>query len=85
MASQNSNESVSLDDQTFYFSNQSYNYFGIKVKDLNETNLLTTELSESFILPNTEFKFDADLNGFEIHAAKSGQINISVLFKFLLS
>ncbi|CAF1110527.1 unnamed protein product, partial [Brachionus calyciflorus] len=56
-------------------------YYGSKIDELNQLNISYTKSSliGNFILPNTEFKFDSDLNGFELYAAESGLIIISLI------
>ncbi|CAF0982212.1 unnamed protein product, partial [Brachionus calyciflorus] len=76
MLSQELDDSVELDNNIFNFTGKYFNYFGIESLDLNYTNE-TTNLTGSFVLPNTEFKFDADFIGFETFAVNNGQLTIS--------
>ena len=55
-------------------SSYSYSsYFGQYV--VNESNY-STDASLSYLIPNTEFKMDAQLSGFQIGAKKYGKIKI---------
>ena len=81
IVSQDLNDAVNLDNNTYSFTGDYYNYFGIK--STNDTCLNeTTALTGLFILPNTEFKFDADLKGFMLNVVNAGSIRINVCFLF---
>lgn len=57
--------------------NNSISYFGVPIPS-NISNPNSIPISGSFILPNTEFKFDAYVIGFELYAANAGNIIIEV-------
>ncbi|CAF0822012.1 unnamed protein product [Brachionus calyciflorus] len=79
MLSQDLDDSVELDDNIFNFTGKIFNFFGIESPDFNYT-IETTNLTGSFVLPNTEFKFDTDFIGFETFAVNTGLLTISVNF-----
>lgn len=59
------------------------NYFGEAVPQYisNPITLSYSGRPDTAILPSTEFRFDANLIGFEIYATRSGQITIYVRIK----
>jgi hypothetical protein len=48
---------------------------------VNESNY-STDASLSYLIPNTEFKMEAQLSGFQIGAKRNGRINITVCLFF---
>ncbi len=42
----------------------------------------TYDLNYDYLLLNSEFEYDSDLNGFIINAYKSGNVDLSVIFKY---
>ena len=62
-------------------------YFGMQISTFSNNFLSpNTENSSTFLLLNTEFKFDTNLNGYEVFAANSGYVKICVsYFNFLVS
>ncbi|RNA40410.1 hypothetical protein BpHYR1_009826 [Brachionus plicatilis] len=77
-ASQFYKDSITFDGDIYNYTNDPISFFGSDLSQLDINELVTTDKIGYFILPNTEFKFDADLTGFEIIAAKIGEIRISV-------
>ncbi|CAF1072385.1 unnamed protein product [Brachionus calyciflorus] len=61
------------------FSDSNYiSYFGIDVPTYIDKENIESSIMGDFILPLTEFKFDAYILGFQFYAYKSGQISVYV-------
>ncbi|CAF0879250.1 unnamed protein product, partial [Brachionus calyciflorus] len=61
------------------FSDSNYiSYFGIEVPTYIDKENIESSIIGDFILPLTEFKFDAYILGFQFYANKSGQILVYV-------
>lgn len=60
--------------------NEMRNYFGSSAIPASVISAKTgsTESPTTYILPNTEFKYSAYVEGFQFYATKSGSINIKV-------
>ena len=68
---------------SIYLVSTSYqSYFGSNV--LKVDNKLTNyDLSFDYLLLNSEFEFDSDLNGFIINAIQPGNVHLSVIFNHI--
>ena len=68
-----------------YFLGKPLNYFGETVPQYigNPIKLDDTGRATTSILSSTEFRFDANLIGFEIYAIIAGQLRIHVIWHFL--
>lgn len=82
---QSSNDTVSIDygngnSDTFTSNGYVVSYFGISV-----TNQTVPKLSSSgsFLLTNSEFKFDTNLIGFNIFTSAAGPVTLSVNLFFV--
>lgn len=82
-ASQYFGDSIVFEEEFYNHSNNSLSHFGSDFGKIDIDEQKTNENIGHYLLSNTEFKFDADLTGFEVMAAKIGYISISVSSFFL--
>ncbi|RNA19749.1 polycystic kidney disease 1-like 2 [Brachionus plicatilis] len=62
------------------FTNKSISHYGTKLSNISIFSMQSSSYCGNFILPNTEFKFDSLLNGFELYTTKNGSLNITIIY-----